>query len=176
MERESAVDQRIRVQFGPLSADDSEPRTAQVPANLLPATPTVLVVDDEHAIRDFLRAALEVEGYNVLVAEDGLHALSLCECYWVDVILLDLMMPRLDGVGFLHRFRHRSRPDMASIYIMSAVRTAMEQASAAGVAGAFIKPFDLDELLDAIAVEVQRRRQAMAIEETAVPLEHVEPA
>ena len=43
--------------------------------------PTVLVIDDEDAIRDFLRSALEAEGYDVLTAGDGLDALALCERY-----------------------------------------------------------------------------------------------
>lgn len=175
MEGQVTSAQRTRFGLGPPSVDDPTAHPSPA-ADVLPDAPTVLVVDDEHAIRDFLRAALEVEGYNVLVAGDGLHALSLCECYRVDVILLDLMMPRLDGAGFLHRFRHRPRRDMASIYVMSAVRTAMEQASAAGVAGAFIKPFDLDELLDAIAAEVQRRRQTMTVGDIGATLGRVEPA
>lgn len=138
--------------------------------------PTILVVDDEEAIRDFLRSALEAEGYAVLTAADGMEALSLCEYHWVDVILLDLMMPRLDGLGFLHRFRRRDSRDVVSIYIMSAVRSAVEQVAAAGVSGAFVKPFDLDELLETIAGELQRRRQAMAIRETAAPLKRAGPA
>ena len=122
--------------------------------------PTVLVIDDEDAIRDFLRSALEAEGYAVLTAGDGLDALSLCERYRVDVILLDLMMPRLNGLGFLDRFRERYDSDGVAIYIMSAVRAAVEHAKAARVAGAFVKPFDLDELLETVAAEIARRRQA----------------
>jgi DNA-binding response OmpR family regulator len=120
----------------------------------------VLVIDDEDAIRDFLRSALEAEGYDVLTAGDGLDALSLCERYRVDVVLLDLMMPRLNGLGFLDRFRQRNWSDGVAIYIMSAVRAAVEHAKAARVAGAFVKPFDLDELLDTVAAEIARRRPA----------------
>ncbi len=168
MEREWAPGQRAG--RGPVqpSADDSRRGVAGVP--------TILVVDDEEAIRDFLRSALEAEGYTVLAAADGMEALSLCEYHWVDVILLDLMMPRLDGLGFLHRFRRRSGRDVVSIYIMSAVRSAVEQVATAGVSGAFVKPFDLDELLETIADELQRRRQAIAIRETAAPLKRAGPA
>jgi len=119
--------------------------------------PTILVVDDEDAIRDFLRSALEAEGYRVLAADDGEAALTLCERHPPDLILLDLMMPRLDGLGFLHEFRRRSRHENVPVYIMSAVRTAADHARAAGVTGVFLKPFDLDELLDTIAHALPRR-------------------
>jgi CheY-like chemotaxis protein len=138
---------------------------------------TVLVVDDDDAIRDFLRSALESEGYAVLAAGDGLDALALCERYAVDVILLDQMMPRLSGLAFLARYRQRftawgapgaseaqeaaetpETPEVP-IYVMSAVRAAIEQAEAEGVAGTFVKPFDLDELLDTVGAAVERRRR-----------------
>ena len=85
------------------------------------APPTVLIVDDEDAIRDFLRSALEAEGYVVLAAGDGIDALALCERYQVDVILLDLMMPRLNGLDFLARLRQRQGLDGVSIFLMSAL-------------------------------------------------------
>jgi CheY-like chemotaxis protein len=112
--------------------------------------PTVLIVDDEDAIRDFLRSALEAEGYTVLAAGDGLDALALCERYQVHVVLLDLNMPRLDGLGFLSRMRQRQGLEGVSVYIMSAVHTAVDHAVAQSVAGGFVKPFDLDELIETL--------------------------
>jgi CheY-like chemotaxis protein len=143
----------------------SSARTA--PAAGARARATVLVVDDDDAIRDFLRSALECEGYGVLAAGDGLDALALCERYAPDVILLDLMMPRLSGLAFLARYRQRfeagresgapGTPDVP-IYVMSAVRAAVDEAATAGVAGSFVKPFDLDELLETVGAAVERRR------------------
>jgi CheY-like chemotaxis protein len=130
---------------------DSAPRQAEL------ACPTVLIVDDADAIRDFLRSALEAEGYNVLAAGDGVHALALCERYQVDAILLDLMMPRLDGPGFLARLRQRQGRDGTSVFLMSAMSSAVEYAFAEGVAGAFVKPFDLDELIDTLRAAVPPR-------------------
>jgi DNA-binding response OmpR family regulator len=120
---------------------------------------TVLVVDDDDAIRDFLRSALESEGYAVLAAGDGMDALTLCERYPADVILLDLMMPRMGGLAFLARFRQLHGPDGADVFVMSAVRAAVEQAAAEGVAGTFVKPFDLDELLDTVGAAAERRHR-----------------
>ena len=112
--------------------------------------PTVLIVDDEDAIRDFLRSALEAEGYVVLAAGDGIDALALCERYQVDVILLDLMMPRLNGLDFLARLRQRRGLHGVSIFLMSALLTPDDNAISKGVAGAFVKPFDLDELIESL--------------------------
>ena len=112
--------------------------------------PTVLIVDDEQGIRDFLRSAFQGEGYSVLVAGDGEDALQLCEACLPDVVLLDLMMPRLDGLGFLHEFRRRHGLDVCPVIIMSAVSTAVEHAEAAGVTGAVVKPFDLEDLIEMV--------------------------
>jgi DNA-binding response OmpR family regulator len=127
-------------------------------------TPSVLIVDDEDAIRDFLRSAFEAEGYTVLAAGDGEAALALCDRYRPDVVLLDLMMPRIDGVGFLRQFRRAHGHD-TPIFMMSAAWSAIERAQKSGVTGAFVKPFDLDEVLDAVTAAVRngqpaRRRRA----------------
>jgi DNA-binding response OmpR family regulator len=126
--------------------------------------PTVLIVDDEDAIRDFLRSAFEAEGYRVLAAGDGRAALALCERYEPDVVLLDLMMPHVDGIGFVHEFRRAHGLD-TPIFMMSAAWTAVEHAQAAGVTGAFVKPFDLDDLLNtaasAVAAARARRRDCL---------------
>ncbi len=123
--------------------------------------PTVLIVDDEYGIRDFLRSAFESEGYAVLTAGDGADALSLCEHILPDAILLDLMMPRLDGLGFLHEFRRRHGGDACPVFIMSAVSTAVQHAEAAGVAGAVVKPFDLEDLITLIAETLRHGRQRL---------------
>jgi DNA-binding NtrC family response regulator len=62
-------------------------------------TETILLVDDEPMIRDFLTFALERYGYNVLVATDGEHAIELAEAYQapIHLVLSDVVMPRLDG-------------------------------------------------------------------------------
>ena len=107
----------------------------------------MLIVDDESGIRDFLRSAFQADGYTVLAAGDGEAALQVCDVELPDVILLDLMMPRLDGLGFLHEFRRRHGVDACPIIIMSAVSTAVQHAEAAGVAGAVVKPFDREDLI-----------------------------
>jgi DNA-binding response OmpR family regulator len=125
--------------------------------------PTILIVDDDQAIRDFLDSAFAAEGFRVLCAEDGQTGLALCARRRPDVILLDLMMPGLDGLGFLREFRRAYGHEGPPIYIMSAVQHAANHAQAAGVAGTFLKPFDLEELLAAVTA-APRRPVAVAAE------------
>lgn len=69
---------------------------------------TILVVDDEERITDFVKWYLEAEGYGVEVAHDGLEALTRLEAQEFDLMVLDLMLPRLDGLEVCRRVRKRS--------------------------------------------------------------------
>ncbi len=111
---------------------------------------SVLVVDDDASIQGFLAEALTDEGYEVRTAGDGRQALDVLGGWRPHLILLDLMMPEMDGWEF--RARQRSRTDVADIpvIILSATRDLAAQAAALGPARVFSKPFDLDALLTAI--------------------------
>jgi len=84
---------------------------AEAPA-LSPVTPpdetTVLVVDDDHKITSLVRMYLEREGFHVLAAYDGDQALELFERHHPDFVILDLMLPRTDGIEVCRRLRKRS--------------------------------------------------------------------
>jgi two-component system chemotaxis response regulator CheY len=113
---------------------------------------TVLTVDDSFAMRDILRAALTAAGFTVLQAEDGEAALALLETRAVDLIITDLNMPRLDGIGVIERVR-RSGPHAATpILVLSSESCAdmREMARHAGATGWIVKPFSVGGLLDAI--------------------------
>ena len=68
---------------------------------------TVLVVDDDKEIREAIGIYLRNEGLSVLEAEDGLAALELIERHDVHLVIMDVMMPRLDGIGATHRIREK---------------------------------------------------------------------
>jgi CheY-like chemotaxis protein len=106
---------------------------------------TVLVVDDEPLIREIVRALLEDEGYAVECAEDGVEALAVVEAAPIDLVISDVVMPRLDGRTLAQRLR--ARRAALPIVLMSANR------AASGIPGIALmpKPFDLDDLLDAVA-------------------------
>ena len=77
---------------------------------------TVLVVDDDDDIRDSLREVLEKRRHHVVVAHNGVDALTCLRCVQVDVIILDLAMPKMDGWRFLdHR---QADPRLASIPVI----------------------------------------------------------
>jgi two-component system, chemotaxis family, chemotaxis protein CheY len=114
---------------------------------------TILVVDDDADVRYALATVLGDEGFHTLSASNGLEALQVLEGHHVDLIVLDVMMPIMDGWHFLSaRLRH---PEIVAIpIILMSARTDLA-ASASMVAGAAAfapKPFHLDQLLSAIAL------------------------
>ncbi len=68
----------------------------------------VLVVDDEKALSDFVRRNLEVRKYHVLTAANGLEALGLFNNESIDLVILDIMMPHMDGLEVIRRIRQAS--------------------------------------------------------------------
>lgn len=104
---------------------------------------TILVVDDERFIVSLLTEILEEEGYLVRIASDGEAALRVIESVRPDLVVADIMMPRLDGLTLAATLRSWNHP--IPVILMSAAVTPRSH----GVA--FIpKPFDIDDLLRAV--------------------------
>jgi len=120
----------------------------------------ILVVDDDALIRDTLATALGDEGYAVRVAPDGRAALSSLGNWRPDLIVLDLMMPVMNGAEF--RAAQRSTADAAHIpvIVLSAAHEVQSRAASLDPAAVFTKPFDLGALLDAIAHVLDRPQQS----------------
>lgn len=110
---------------------------------------TILVVDDEPHIRAFLAMVLEDEGYRVETATNGCEALRKAHDRPPDVILLDLLMPVLDGAGFLRECRADPAFRTVLVLLMSAA-DAHVRAEAGGAHAVLAKPFDLDRLMEAV--------------------------
>jgi DNA-binding response OmpR family regulator len=112
---------------------------------------TVLVVEDEADLVWVIRFNLEMEGYRTFVATNGQAALEMLQTDPPDVMLLDLMMPVMDGWTVLEEMRNR-RVDRPKIIVISARTAAGDRARAARyeVNGFVAKPFDMDELLELI--------------------------
>ena len=116
----------------------------------------ILVVDDEPAVREALRRALQLEGYDVELAGDGVEALERLENDGVDAVLLDVMMPRLDGLETCRRLR---RDGNALPVLMLTARDAVSDRVAgldAGAADYVVKPFALEELLARLRALLRR--------------------
>jgi CheY-like chemotaxis protein len=106
----------------------------------------ILVVDDEKAIRELLSRVLSINGYEVEGAADGFEALARVAARRPDLVLLDLMMPVLDGWSVLDRLREHADPP--PVIVVSAYLD-RGRAVAAGASGYLHKPFRSAELIDA---------------------------
>ncbi len=111
--------------------------------------PRVLIVDDEPNIRSFLAMVLEDEGYSVETASDGSEALDKVRRCRPDAVVLDLLMPVMDGWGFLTARRTLSAECRCPVLVMSAVG-GWSMARELGASGFLAKPFDVDVLLDTV--------------------------
>ena len=114
--------------------------------------PIVLVVDDEEMTRKLLRLMLERDGFVIVEAEDGLEALDIIKHEMPDVIIMDVMMPNMDGFSACQALR--SKPETAEIPIILLSARAQAEAIRAGLsAGAnryMTKPISKPELVQTI--------------------------
>ena len=124
-------------------------------------TERVLVVDDDPDIVQFVRMNLELEGFEAETAENGRMALDLAKARPPDLILLDVMMPEMDGLTVLRRLR--SSPATASVPVIILTAKALAEDRVKGLdlgANDYItKPFDLEELLARVRTVLRRSQQ-----------------
>jgi DNA-binding response OmpR family regulator len=121
----------------------------------------ILIVDDDDSIRNLLRTTLERAGMRCSVATDGLDASNQIEHLDYALVLLDLMMPRLDGVGFVKRLRESQRRGGGRPVVL--MMTAAPERQDLGATGDMVqavlsKPFDIHEIVGLChdCVEVRR--------------------
>ena len=118
--------------------------------------PSILVVDDDPDILQTLALCLSTEGYRILVASNGREALEVLEKEKPSVILLDLMMPVMDGWQFVAALDAKGKRDMP-LLILSADRSVQGHAQKLKANGHLAKPFDLEDLLVKVAELVGRK-------------------
>ena len=114
--------------------------------------PSVLIVDDEPMTRNLLRLMLERAGFDILEAEDGLKALMMVAEQPPDVLLLDVMMPNMDGFTVCEKLRGQADTAVLPIILLSA-RTSSEAVQMGLAAGAnryLTKPIRREELIHTI--------------------------
>ncbi|MGP3968435.1 response regulator transcription factor [Streptomyces sp. 6N223] len=116
----------------------------------------VLIVDDEPAVREALQRSLTFEGYAADTAVDGLDALAKLEVSVPDVIVLDVLMPRMDGLTTARRLR--AAGEKVPILMLTARDTVGDRVSGldAGADDYLVKPFELDELLARLRALLRR--------------------
>jgi len=115
----------------------------------------VLVVDDEGALREFVRRNLEVRGYRVVTSSNGLEALASFHAQPFDLVILDLMMPNMDGLEATRRIRERS---LVPIIILTALGEEQDKVRAfeTGADDYLTKPFGVGELMARVRAVLRR--------------------
>jgi excisionase family DNA binding protein len=110
--------------------------------------PRVLIVDDDPGLRGFVRASLELEGYTVREAGSAEEGLAALEEESPDLILLDVMMPKVDGWEMLRRVQERHGIGSIPVLMFSGKVDEAEDVTARGASGFIGKPFDPQQLIE----------------------------
>jgi len=105
----------------------------------------ILAVDDDADIRGLVRRVLERAGYEVTTARDGREAIALLARDDYDVVLLDVMMPGLDGLEVVESLRRENSPVLAHTYLLTA--SLSKNLDDLPVRGIIAKPFDIHDLI-----------------------------
>ena len=112
--------------------------------------PVVLIVDDDERVREYVRVNLEMEGYAVREAGNAEEGLGVLEEVSPDLILLDVMMPEVDGWEMLRQIQERFGVGALPVIVFSGQvdERAVDEASSRGARGFLGKPFDPQRLID----------------------------
>jgi len=115
----------------------------------------VMVVDDEKPLRDFVRRNLEVRGYHVLTASNGVEAMAVFQNENINVVIMDIMMPHMDGLEATRRIREESH---VPIIILTAMDEETDKVRAfdLGADDYLTKPFGVGELLGRVKAVLRR--------------------
>ncbi len=134
------------------------------------AADKVMVVDDDLNIRLVLKYRLEREGYQVLLAEDGVDALEKVKAEKPDLIILDLTMPRMDGFGFLEEIRNNGRANAVPVIVLTAYGYESNRARSLelGAVEFMTKPFSPRQLVAEVwKILGAKRKRVLVIDDDA---------
>jgi DNA-binding response OmpR family regulator len=116
-----------------------------------PDKKTVLLVEDDESVRQLVRVTLDMNGYEVIEAKDGLEGLLLMDVHHPDAIVLDLMMPDVGGERMLAQLRSTPETKRTPVVIITGKpEVAPEVIGLVGKENFFPKPFDPDALIEGV--------------------------
>ena len=115
----------------------------------------VVVVDDDRMIREMLELGLSREGYDVQSAADGIAALELVRRFDPEVIVLDIMMPKIDGISLLPKLREISQAPIVMLTAKGGTEDKV-QSLTAGADDYLVKPFVFEELIARLQAKLRR--------------------
>ncbi|HET6670236.1 MAG TPA: response regulator [Pyrinomonadaceae bacterium] len=120
------------------------------------SVPTVLVIEDYADTRELVSSLLRKHGYDVIEAEDGVEGLLKATGSYPDLVILDLVLPEMDGVETARRIHEMPKLSRIPIFVMSAILTKEVEAAAraAGCTEVFAKPFEVEELIGKVRTAV----------------------
>ena len=125
---------------------------------------TILLIDDDDQMQKLVKIDLEDAGYRFVSADNGKHGLRLLEHQEVDLILVDIFMPEMDGLELIPLLR-KTRPATKIIAITAGTgdKNFLDVAKLLGANAALEKPFGRQELLDAVALQLSLSRKAREV-------------
>lgn len=133
----------------------------------------ILVVDDDIAINELIKVNLELNGYNVLQAHDGTTGFAIAKQELPDLIILDVMMPEVDGYTVAQRIRQNPTTEETPILMLTALSQLNDKVKGfdIGVDDYLVKPFEMEELQVRVRALLKRSRkipESMATKELLV--------
>jgi DNA-binding response OmpR family regulator len=126
---------------------------------------SLLIVDDDRAVAAFVAATLTLEGFHVVERHDGMDALETCRTGGVDLLLLDVDLPRCGGIEVCRRLRADASTASIPIIMLTAADTTADKVLAlqAGADDYLVKPFDTLELLARVRATLRRNSEMRAV-------------
>lgn len=159
MESTDTVDSELPIDLLTLGSRDSLSESATQANVERRDGQRILIVDDEAAVADLIEAVLVGEGYTVAIARDGVQGILLARDWKPDLVLMDIMLPGIDGTTAIRRLKADPATADLPIVAMSAGRTIRRQSNELTDADAALsKPFDIEALLAQIEFLLSRRR------------------
>lgn len=133
----------------------------------------ILVIDDDIAINELIKVNLELNGYNVLQAHDGTTGFAIAKQELPDLIILDVMMPEVDGYTVAQRIRQNPTTEETPILMLTALSQLNDKVKGfdIGVDDYLVKPFEMEELQVRVRALLKRSRkipESMATKELLV--------